>query len=451
VLSHHHAERASESDATFVALFASRFVAPVLGTALLFTLFVHSAGGQVAARSLSPSRIELTLDSAKTLARGVNAELRASTEAVIAARARERQSHALPNPSFSYGREQTSNIALRNSQDIAQLEQPLEVSGQRGARIRVASARTQAAEARRAAIGKQLDFDVSHAFIRLTTATLQSRLVDSATVIYEEAERVILARLAAGDASGYSARRLRLEAARYASKRAEVALSLRAAKVGLASLLGAPTADISVIRTESAFGALPTVDSLVAIAIRSREEVVAAEQEASALGAETQLVRAERIPVPTLSAGYKGENVRDGRDASPNRLNGFVAGISLPLPLFDRKAALSEASTAEARQALAAIDKIKREIDREVRLAFDALQSVEEQIRALTPHLGPEAALAMRAVQVSYSEGEISLVEWLDAVRTYQESEATMITMQADAAIRRAALERAVGSPLSVR
>jgi len=60
-----------------------------------------------------------------------------------------------------------------------------------------------------------------------------------------------------------------------------------------------------------------------------------------------------------------------------------------------------------------------------------------------------ESAAALRAAQVAYDEGEISLAEWLDAVRAYQEAEVSYATLRAESLIRRAALERAIGAPLS--
>ncbi|MGZ8454977.1 MAG: TolC family protein, partial [Gemmatirosa sp.] len=126
----------------------------------------------------------------------------------------------------------------------------------------------------------------------------------------------------------------------------------------------------------------------------------------------------------------------------------FVAGISIPLPMFDRRAGAIEAAEAEARRVVAEGDVVRRRITREVADAADALRAVEEQRAALAPHLGDGAQIALRAVQASYAEGEITLVEWLDAVRAYQDAESTYATLQAEVAVRRAALARAIGLPV---
>jgi outer membrane protein TolC len=81
--------------------------------------------------------------------------------------------------------------------------------------------------------------------------------------------------------------------------------------------------------------------------------------------------------------------------------------------------------------------------------AYDGYRALAAQLEILAPELGGETRVAMRAVQVAYSEGDATVVEWLDAVRAYQEAESSFATLRAEAMIRRAALERALGTPLS--
>jgi outer membrane protein, heavy metal efflux system len=193
----------------------------------------------------------------------------------------------------------------------------------------------------------------------------------------------------------------------------------------------------------------PALDSLLTSAERNRPDVRAAALEAEVALAESRLTSLERVPTPTLSAGYKGERVADSVGGSRAGFRGFVAGLSVPLPLFDRRAGAVEAVTAEARRARAETDVLRRRAAREVTDAADALRAAETQRAALAPYLGDEARVALRAVQVSYAEGEITLAEWLDAVRAYQDAETTYVTLQAEVAVGRAALVRAIGAPLT--
>jgi cobalt-zinc-cadmium efflux system outer membrane protein len=397
-------------------------------------------------------RPTLTLEQAREMARRVSPELTASREAVAAAAARERQAGAFPNPTISYQREQSSGVGHTNSQNIASIDQPIELGGARGARVAVARFRREVAEARLTAAQAQLDHDVTRAYALAVAADRLATLAEQAASAFGRARTVSQARLVQGDVSGYSHRRIQLEAARYAGLLAEARLQRRMAQLTLVSLI-APSADSAtsirnaeLILEDSLVVATVVIsdDSLRALAVRHRAELRIAMLEAEATAAEARLAARERLPVPTLTAGFKNEQIVGGDDFS-----GFVAGVSLPLPLWDRRRGAIEAADAESRRRVAEVEVVRRRISREVGEAAEALRAIDEQLDLLRPQLGAESQAALRAAQVAYSEGEISLVEWLDAVRAYQEAEATFASLRAESLIRRAALERAVGVPLA--
>ena len=420
---------------------------------------VSVAALAVAALAFVPSgaRAQLTLTAALSAARQTSPELRAAREAVTAAAARERQAGAFANPTLAYAREQTSREGRTNAQDIAQIEQPLDIGGQRSARRDAARLRRLVAEARLDAAAARLDFEVRRAFALAIAADRRARIAEHTAGSFIDAQRVSERRLAAGDESGYSARRLRLEAARYAAVRASARLERRATRVALASLMGTPATGADSLAlppghpTEPGeMEERPSLEPLLARAERSRADLRIATLEAEATAADGRLATRERVPTPTLSAGYKGERVADPASGSRTGFRGLVAGVSVPLPLFDRRAGAVEAASAETRRAVAEVEVIRRRVSREVADALDALRAAESQRDALAPHLGEGAQIAVRAVQTSYAEGEITLVEWLDAVRAYQDAESTYVTLQADVAIARAALVRAVGAAPAV-
>lgn len=404
----------------------------------------------------SASIAQLTLARAQSAARETSPEIRAAREALVAAAARERQAGAFINPTLAYGREQTSRAGQSNAQDIAQVEQPFEVGGQRAVRRDAARVRRLAAESRFAAVGWQLDLDVARAFALAIAADQRAQIAERTAASFTEAQRISERRLAAGDVSGYVVRRLRLEAARYAALRAAAELDRRASRIALASLMGLVVAEVDSLSLPDDLAQLsdttrpPPLDSLLAIAQRSRSDLRAAALDAEAVAADARLVRRERVPTPTLGIGYKGESVTEPTTGGTSaHFSGFVAGLSMPLPLFDRRAGAVEAATAEARRAAAESDVVRRRVAREVADALDALRAAETQRVSLAPHLGEGARVAIRAVQASYAEGEITLAEWLDAIRAYQDAESTYVTLQAEVAVARAALVRAIGAPLT--
>lgn len=389
----------------------------------------------------------LTLEEARALARASSPEIRAATAAVEAAAGRARQAGAFPNPVLAYGREQTSPGGVTSSQDIIAIEQLLEVGGQRGARVAAARLRRQAAEARLAAAAAGLDFEVARAYAETRAADRRAQVATAAADRFGAAEDVMTHRLTAGDVSGYATRRLRLEAGRYAALAAEARLEQRRARARLASLLGAP-AD-SAIATLAPLGAPASAilaapaDSAIATALGRNPELRAARLETEAAAADATLARRERIPSPVVLAGYKREQVGDGGTA-----DGFVAGFSVPLPIWNWRAGAIQAAEAETRRQDADVEALRRRIVREVNEAYEAVRRMDEQVEILRTQLGDEAQAALRAAEAAYAEGEITLVEWLDTVRAYQEAEAAYTSVLAESFVQRAALERVLGVAL---
>lgn len=394
-------------------------------------------------------QVPLSLPAARERALRVDPRITAAREAVAAARARERQAGAVPNPTLAYGREQTSGDGQSNSQNVASIEMPVEV-GLRSARRDVARARRAAAEARLELAGRDLAHEVTVAYARAVAADRQARIAARASAAFTEAVRVSQERLAAGDVAGYVHRRLRLEAARAATTHAEAVLAAHTARVALASLVATDTVPIvasalvltdTTVTTEVA----PRADSLVTLALRSRVELRALASDADAAAAEAVLTARERRPVPVLSAGFKNESL--GQPESRNTsMAGFVAGLSVPLPIFDRGAGAIAAGQAESRRQRALVDAFRRRVAREVVEAHEAYRVVQEQVALLLPVVGPDALAALAAADVAYAEGEITLAEWLDVLRSYREAEASFASLQAEVLVRRAALERAVGA-----
>jgi cobalt-zinc-cadmium efflux system outer membrane protein len=406
----------------------------------------------------APPRRAYTLEQAIAAARMASPEVRAAREAVVAAEGRARQAGAWPNPVVSYGREQTSASGATSAQNIALLEQRFEPGGLRSARIAAARARHRAAEARLAAADGQLLLETTRAYALAAAADHRARLANQAAEAFQQALGISERRLAAGDVSGYAHRRIRLEAARYATLRVEALIGSQAAHRALAALVSATPESIASLqltladslpaiitvgaRAQGSGVASSTPDSLVAAALRSRPDLRALELEAAAARADGQLAARERVPAPAISLGFKNENV----PGPAGQASGFVAGISLPLPLWDRRAGAIAAADAESKRRVAEVDALRRRVVREVAEAYDAYTNLAAQLDALAPQLGPETRTAMRSVQVAYTEGEVSLVEWLDAVRAYQEMESSYVTLRAEALVRRAALERAIGA-----
>jgi len=411
----------------------------------------------------------MSLRDARAAALRHDPALRAAREDVRIALALERQAAARPNPSLAYGREATSRPGQSNAQDIAQIEWPFDVSGQRASRTRAARLRREAAEARVLDAIQTVDATLLRAVVDVAQADALVRLAESAFRTAREAQRVGDERERAGDLAGYSARRLRLEAGRYAARRAEAVAQQRMALDRLSMVTGSDAVrlDMKVVPPDDSIGnglsawladvlsvmlvSLPpageTHDSLVTLALSQRHDVIAAQRETQATRADAQLAARERIPMPVLSAGYKGERVQSGATPSAS-LSGFVAGFALPLPLLDRRGGIVAAAEATTSRTIAESDLLQRRVRSDVQVAWRTLRATLAEQEVLLPFVGTEAQMALRAVHAAYAEGEITLTEWLESIRAWQETQLAVLNLTADLARRRIELARAVGHPL---
>ena len=187
-------------------------------------------------------------------------------------------------------------------------------------------------------------------------------------------------------------------------------------------------------------GEVGSIDSLVG-ALDQRADLRATDLGANAAEAEATARAREWIPTPTVSAGYKNE-IAAGR---PGRFTGFVAGLALPVPLWDRRSAATAGRAALADRARAEQARLRRDAIAEIRRLRSGLLALIEQRRVFGSRLGPEADLALRSISVAFAEGELPVVQWLDAVRAYYEAQRALLDLDAEIAARSADLAAASG------
>lgn len=386
----------------------------------------------------------LTLVRARELARAASPDLAAARHAVEAARARARQAGAFMNPVASYSREQTGRGIESASQEILAFDQTVEALGVRSARRDAGVLRAELAEAQLKIVAAELDLEVTRAYAHAVAAGQRVSLADQAARAFAGAATVSERRLREGDISGFAARRIRLEAARYAVMRAEAVLARSTARLALATLTAASFDSSMQLREPVANFAAPmslSSDSLIALALRTRPDLAAAALEVDVANIETRIASRERFPSATLTFGGKREEAAGG-----DQLRGFVAGLSIPLPIWDRRSGAIGAAEAEARRRSSGLNRTQRLVVREVTEAVESFRGVQEQLGVLGPALQADAATALRSAQLAYTEGELSLIEWLDTVRAYYETETAIANLRAEVLIRAATLERAVGT-----
>lgn len=181
------------------------------------------------------------------------------------------------------------------------------------------------------------------------------------------------------------------------------------------------------------------VDSLVTRAGSTRAELRALQSSAERAALESDAARRARLPAPTVFGGLKRA------DADSGRQRGGVFGLNLTLPLFDaggREAARWAAERAWVESERAAME---HQIRAEIARASEALTLRQAAVSQDQEAAGDEL---MRIAEVAYREGEVGILELLDAVRTASRARTRSIEIRLDARLAQIALERAVGDVL---
>lgn len=387
---------------------------------------------------------ELTLRQALSLALLHSPELAAFSWEVRAKEAEALQAGLRPNSELGLAMEVFAGSGEFSGTDAAEttvtLSQLVELGGKRPKRRKAAALEAELAgwdfETRR------LDVLTATAKAFVGVLAAQERLAQTEELagLAERFFRTVSERVEAGKVSPVEQTRAQvpLAAARIAQDRAR--LALETARKELVAQWGESTASFErAVGSLESIAPVPPQEQLASL-LDGNPDVARWKTEEQQRGARLALERANAIPDLTLFAG--GRNLQASND------NAFVAGISLPLPLFDRnqggiaaaRAARSRAreeSRAARNQAIASLAASYRDLSG----AFIEAGTLQEQIL-------PAAGQALEAANLGYREGKFGFLEVLDAQRTLFEVRGQYVEALAAYHQARAEVERLTGTPL---
>jgi outer membrane protein, heavy metal efflux system len=406
---------------------------------------IHARTGLLVALALlvaAPAHAQeprtITLAEALELFAANSLGLRVARAEAAEAAALARQAAAYPNPSVMGSHEPLSDGDRSYSETYLNLSQRLEWPGTRSARKGAASSTAAAAEARLAADSARLVFEVRRAYIEAVRAEGTERLLARVAGVFREGDRSAGERHAAGDISLYARRRIHVERGRYETRLAEAALEAAAARRHLAALVDPTGGDLELAPAETMTGVPPAIaaDRALNLALTRRGEVAAAEAALESARAASSVERRERIPDLTATGGYKTQS--DG-------LTGAFLGLSLPLPLWDRRGGAVEAAEARVAAAEYRLALTRRQVENDVRHAVETYASLARRAELAASWASDEAADLLEIARVAYLEGEMELIELLDAAEALREAQAAEARLRADLWAGYYDVERAVG------
>ncbi|MDQ3348226.1 MAG: TolC family protein [Acidobacteriota bacterium] len=340
---------------------------------------------------------------------------------------------AYPNPGVMYSREGAGFT------EFLQIEQSLPVFGTRAALSRAGVAATAAAEAERDGRLWMLRADAVSAVARLAAEQARLEAAQANTRDVERLIEILRTREREGEGSRFDRLRAEQELRETRQLVTSAAIGVSEAKASLSALL---PPDTTVTRITSA---LPSprapipVESLLTRANASRAELRALQRFAERAALESDAARRARLPAPTLFGGFKRADVESGRE------RGGVFGLSVSVPLFDAGQRDAARWAAERARVDAQRASIELQVRSEIVRASEALSLRQAAVSEDQEAAGDELT---RIAEVAYREGEVGILELLDAVRTASRARARSVGLRLEVRLAQIALERAVGDAL---
>lgn len=397
---------------------------------------IVATSGRLSAQQSPPS---ITLDEALDLFWRDSPDLQISRLDVLEAESLVRQAEAFPNPTVNAAYEPLFGDGGMQTEVLLGITQSFELPGLRTSRREAAMAMVEVARRRLHVDSLRLAFEVVRTYVAAAAATARVEHLRPLVEVFRTAEEWTQAQYREGESSGYEVRRLRLERLHHQSR-----LSLeeiRGARLRTAlALLIYPSGDVpEVAPATGPDSLLPDLrlDTLYAWAELHRAELAHARAGVNAERAMLALTYAERSPEPSLSIGFRHQS---------ENLNGPTIGLELPLPLFNRRtgdigAGQTRLQAAEMRLAL-----VQKAIRADLQRTFEAYGAADERVSLLASSLETDAEAILATAQTGYREGEMSLVELLDAVETYRDTRLMVIDLLAERQLAYYDLMRAAGS-----
>ena len=368
-------------------------------------------------------------------------------EAVAGVRQAEglaRQAGARPNPTVDLTVENFSGGGVyrgaNNAETTFQLSQPLEVGGKRGARVAAGRAGLDAARARLAQAQADFAFALADAYAQAEAAERRVALAEEAVTLSDEARRASRALVDAGKEA--ELRALQAQAALTAARASvEAARAERAGAFARMTALAGSTTPFtalsdSLLTSPKVSARSGDIDAL------STPAVLAAEADREAAARRVRIERVRAVPDVTVSAGV--------RRFSGDDSTALVAGVSLPIPVFDQNRGAIAAAQAELQAAEARLNAARLDAEADLRAARFQLGAA--QSRALAAGEGEtSAAEAYRLTRIAYESGKAPLVELINARRSLAEAREQTIQAQQARVRAEADLARLQGRPFGDR
>ncbi|MBN2505545.1 MAG: TolC family protein [Verrucomicrobia bacterium] len=219
--------------------------------------------------------------------------------------------------------------------------------------------------------------------------------------------------------------------------------ALQTARLELNLLLGrAPQAPLRVAPTTFPFPAPPALEDLLALARTNNFDLRLRQAELEQQGFQVRLAQRERWPAVTLSPYYSSERAADQETT-------VGLGLSLPLPLWNRKQGETDQARARLLQAETLMRVSQRQVEQQVTTHALAYATQRAEMARWRPDAAGQLREAAELGDRHYRLGALPVGTYLELQKQYLEATEALLHTQADALEAWQQLELLAGRPLA--
>ena len=370
-----------------------------------------------------------------------NPQILATQRNVDAKKAAFQSSKRLLNPEIEYhrGRGKVNDSQTKVNTEGFSISQPIENPLKRKYRVQMYEKDWQAAEFLLSASKLEIAFKIKNFFYSILFSQENEELAIKNFESLKEIHSLILKRAQLGEVKELEAIKLKVESLKAQNELNKVQTELRLAKERLNNTLGnlLPLGFSLEGKLQTNFQFLKE-DTLIKNALLSHPLIKKKEKELEKAKSNLNYVNWQRLPDPKLS-GFTEKEI-DGTNKG--------IGISIEIPLWN----LQTKAIAEAKSLILKEEEefkaLKMELTTEIKTKYNKLRLSEQIIQLFLSSLLKEAEASLKIAEVSYKQGEISLVEYLDSQRTYISILKDYQNSLFNWNINKASLEKSIGEEL---
>ena len=350
-----------------------------------------------------------------------------------------------PNLSVSYYNNENNTLQMGEGVEV-ELSKTF-TFGKRGANIALAKSEQALAEALLADYFRQLRADATVTYLE---ALRQQRLYQVKQRTYEHMRQLAESdslRFRLGEIREVDATQSLVEAGVLRNELAQAQSELYRAYSDLRLMMGTFGTDtLFVPEGELQLPARSFVlAELLDEAMRERTDLVVASRNKEVASKALKATRRERNTDVDLSIAVSRNARVHNEEAPAPPFTGVTAGIAIPLKFSNFNKGSVRAARFREQQAELQYQEACLTVQTEVMQAYRMYEVCSQQVEAYDNGLLRQAAEVMEGKNYSYQRGEVSLLEVLDAQRTYDDVQAQYIETLFNYSVALVELERAVG------